>query len=244
MKKVLIPFFLFLVAIIVIDKLLLPYYIGKGRTATVPDVRNLAYDDAVGVLRRSKLNAMKNYSMRYLPDVPSDKVIDQVPAPSSIVKPGRYVLLLVNRTDKPGYPVPDLTGRTEAEARQELERLGMIISAVQSQAVSESERDGRVLSQSVPPNVILKSGSPVSFIVGKLEQESRAMIRIVVPDVLGMSLDQARAMIIRNGLAVGRIRYERSSLLVPDTVVNQNPSPNAMVPSSQPVELTVATGQD
>jgi beta-lactam-binding protein with PASTA domain len=242
MKKVLIPLILFIVALVAADKFLLPFLTESGVETTVPDVRNMNYDEAARVLRGANLKAMKSYNARYLPEVPPDKVIDQAPEPSSVVKPGRIVYLMMNRVDKPSYKMPDLSGRTEAEARQELERIGMVISGVQSQAVSQQEQDGRVLSQSVPPNVTLRSGSMVSFIVGRFEQEPVALMRVVVPDVLGMSLDQARGVIIRSGLVPGKISYEPSSLLVPDTVISQKPTANAMVQSGQRIDLSVASG--
>jgi beta-lactam-binding protein with PASTA domain len=244
MKKYLIPFVLFIVALVAADRFLLPYLTESGAQITVPDVRKMTYDMAVRELRRSGLKAMKSYNARYLPNVPPDEVLDQSPEAGSVVKPGRSVYLVFNRQDKPSYPMPDLVGRTEAEARQELDRLGMVVTQVQSQAVSASDQDGRVLSQSVPRDVTLKSGSAVSFIVGKLEQEPAGMRRVIVPDVLGMSLDQARSVMARNGLVVGKISYERSEMLVPDTVITQKPSANAMVQYGQPVSLTVASGSN
>ena len=240
MKKVLIfLLFLLIIAIVAVDSFLLPYYTESGSQTTVPNVTNMTYDAAKRELRRVGLNAMKSYNVRYLPDVPPDRVIDQVPEPGSIVKPGRSIILVLNRLDKPSYPVPDLVGRTEAEARTELERLGMVVAEVQTQVVSDADKDGRVLSQSIPPDVVLKSGSQVSFIVGKLEQEPTGMRLVIVPDVLGMSVDQARSVIVKDGLLLGKISYENSDLLVPGTVVSQKPSANAMVQFGRPVDITV-----
>ncbi|HHE07465.1 MAG TPA: PASTA domain-containing protein [Chlorobaculum parvum] len=244
MKKVLIVILLFFATIVVIDQLLLPYYTESGKQIVVPDVRNMTYVQASKTLQKAGLKARKSYNVRYLPNVSPDQVIDQMPAPSSAVKPGRSVYLVLNRKDKPSYPMPDLAGRTEHEARQALERLGMVISNVQTQAISDPDEDGRVLSQSVPPDVVLKSGSEVSFIVGKLEQEPSGTMRVIVPDVLGMSIDQARGVLIRSGLSIGKVRHERSTLLVPDTVISQKPSANAMVRSGQPVDMTVAADED
>lgn len=244
MKKVLIVILLFVAAIVGIDKFLLPYYTKSGEQTTVPDVRNMTYAQASKTLQKAGLKAMKSYNVRYLPNVSPDQVIDQMPAPSSVVKPGRNVYLVLNRKDKPSYPMPDLAGRTEHEARQALKRLGMVISSVQTQAISDPDEDGRVLSQSVPPDVVLKSGSEVSFIVGKLEQEPSSTMRVIVPDVLGMSIDQARTILIRSGLSIGKVRHERSTLLVPDTVISQKPSANAMVQSGRPVDMTVAADKD
>ncbi|RXK87964.1 PASTA domain-containing protein [Chlorobaculum sp. 24CR] len=242
MKNVIVLLILFIAAIVAADKFLLPYLTESGEQLSVPDVRNMSYDMAVTELRKKGLKATKRFNVRYLPDVSPDLVIDQVPEPNSVVKPGRSISLVLNRRDKPSYPVPDLVGRTETEARRELERLGMVVTEVQLQAVSDSDEDGRVLSQSVPPDVVLKSGSEMSFIVGKLEQEPMGARLVVVPDVLGMSVDQARSLIIRNGMRVGKVSYEHSYLLVPGTVVSQKPSANAMVQFSQTVDITVAAG--
>jgi serine/threonine-protein kinase len=240
-KKVWIGVILFLIAFVAVDKFLLPFYTSSGRETTVPNVKNMPYDEAERLLGRSHLKAIKSYNVRYLLEVPADMVIDQVPAASSAVKPGRNVYLVLNRKDKPSYPIPDLTGRPESEARQLLGKLGMTVSGVQIQAVSKPEEDGRVLSQSVPPNVTLITGSSIGLIVGKLEQEPAGLKRVVVPDLLGMSVDQAKQIIIENGLVVGKITFERSKLLVPNTVISQNPSVNSFSQAGQRVDMTVVT---
>jgi serine/threonine-protein kinase len=242
-KNVWISVILFLIAFVIVDKFLLPSYTSSGKETIVPDVKNMPYDEAERLLGKVHLKAIKSYNVRYLPEVPPDIVIDQVPAAASTVKPGRNVYLVLNRRDKPSYLIPDMTGRKEEEARQLLGRLGMTISDVQVRAVSKPEEDGRVLSQSVPPNVTLRTGSSIALIVGKLEQEPAGLKRVVVPDVLGMSVDQARSIIIQNGLVVGKITYEHSTLLVPKTVISQKPSGNSFVQAGQAVEMTVATNE-
>jgi serine/threonine-protein kinase len=242
-KKVWIGVILFLIAFVAVDKFMLPFYTSSGREATVPNVKNMPYDEAERMLRSYNLKAIKSYNVRYLPEVPPDIVIDQVPAAASTVKPGRNVYLVLNRKDKPSYIIPDLTGRSETEARQILGRLGMNVSGVQIRAVSKPEEDGRVLSQSVPPNVTLITGSSIDLIIGKIEQEPAGFKRVVVPDLLGMSLEQARSIIIQNGLVVGKITYERSALLVPNTVISQKPSVNSFAQAGQTVDMTVATNE-
>jgi serine/threonine-protein kinase len=173
--------------------------------------------------------------------VAADVVIDQIPAPGSKVKPGRKVYLVLNRKEKPSYSMPELYGRPEDEARQSLARLGMTVGDVQQRLISNPDEDGKVVSQSVPPNAMVKAGTTVSLIVGKLEEEPAGMKRVVVPEILGMSLDQARNTLAERGLSVGRIIYEYSAILVPNTVISQKPSVNTFVPSGQAIELTVVT---
>ncbi|NTV01223.1 MAG: PASTA domain-containing protein [Chlorobiaceae bacterium] len=243
MNKVWIRVLLVFVGLIVFDRFILPLYTSSGRETTVPDVRNLQYEEAVRVLKRSGLQAQKSYNFRYLPDAAANVVLDQVPAATSTVKPGRNVYLVLNRLDKPVYPMPELGGRSETEARQALSRIGMVVDEVQFRAVSSADEEGRVLSQSVPPNVMVKTGSAVSLIVGKYEVEPEGMKRVVVPEVLGMSLDQARGTIIQQGLTVGKITWEYSSLLVPNTVIGQKPVVSSFVAAGQSIDLTVVTNE-
>jgi serine/threonine-protein kinase len=243
MKKVWLWVLFVLIAFIVIDRLILPHYTSSGREITVPDVRNISYDEASRTLRHAGLEARKSYNFRYLPDIASDVVIDQIPSAKSTVKPGRNVYLVLNRQDKPSYAMPELVGRPEGEARQALGRIGMIVDDLQLRAVSNQDEDGKVLSQSVPPNVMIRMGTAVSLIVGKLEIEPEGMKRVVVPAVLGMSLDQARGAIIQRGLTAGNITWEFSAILVPNTVISQKPSANSFAPAGQAIEMTVVTDE-
>lgn len=241
MKSVWFRILLVLLAFVLVDKAVLPLYTSTGKGIRVPDVRNLPFDDAARKLKSSGLEARKSFNVRYLSDIGPDIVIDQVPSAGSTVKPGRNVYLVLNRQEKPSYAMPDLAGRPENDARQALARIGMIVDDVQFQAVSRSEEDGTVLSQSVPPNVKVKIGTPISLIVGRLAEEPEGMKRVVVPEVLGMSADQARSTLLQRGLAVGKITYEYSAILVPNTVISQKPAVNTFAQSGQQVEMTVVT---
>jgi serine/threonine-protein kinase len=243
MKKVWFRVFLVLIAFAVFDRFILPFYTSSGRETSVPDVRNMPYEEAARALKRSGLEAKKSYNFRYLPDIGSDIVIDQVPSPKSMVKPGRNVYLVLNRQEKPSYAMPELGGRSESEARQLLGRIGLIVGDVQFRAVSNSDEDGRVLNQSVPPNVMVRTGTAVALIVGKLEVEPEGMKRVVVPEVLGMSLDQAKGTLIQRGLTVGKINWEYSAILVPNTVISQKPAVNSFATAGQAIEMTVVTNE-
>lgn len=239
MKKIWLRLLLLFLALLFVDKIVLPFYTAQGRQTTVPDVKNLPYDEAVRVLKKAGLEARKSYNVKYLGNVAANVVIDQVPSSASNVKPGRNVYLVLNKLEKPSFVMPDLRSRLVAEARQALERIGLVVEDVQTRMVTNPAEDGKVLSQSVPPGVMVKTGTALSMVVGRLEQEPEGMKRIVVPDVLGMSLDQARLVIAETGLSVGKITYEYSAILVPNTVISQKPTVNTFVPAEQAIELTV-----
>ncbi len=230
--------------LVVFDRILMPLYIAQGQQKIVPEVSGMAYEDAERALRNAGLDARKSYHVKYLSRIDSNIVISQTPIAGSLVKPGRTVYLVVNRQEKPSFQMPDLYGRPEFDVRQTLARLDLSIDNVQISTVTTPEEDGRVISQSIPAQTMVKSGASVSIIVGKLEIEAEGLRKIAVPDVLGMSLSEARETMSGNGLSTGRITYEYSAILVPNTVISQKPGANAFVSPGMPVDFTVVTAAE
>ncbi|MBN1279550.1 MAG: PASTA domain-containing protein [Chlorobiaceae bacterium] len=239
MKRVGLLFLAALALLVLFDRILMPLYISQGKMKTVPAVTGMAYDNAERELRKAGFDVKKTYHVKYLNRVDPDIVLSQTPESGSLVKPGRTVDLVVNRVEKPTFQMPDLYGRPEFDARQTLERLDIRLENVQETIVTEPEDDGRIISQSVPPRTLVKSGASVSVIIGKLEEQPIGLRKIAVPDVLGMSVSDARQIMSGNGLATGSITYEYSAILVPNTVISQKPGANAFVSPGTPVDLTV-----
>jgi len=225
------------------DKLLMPLYISQGSVKVVPDVTNMDYESASQKLRMSGFEAIKSYHVKYLSNVDSNLVISQMPESGMEVKPGRNIYLVVNRREKPSFPMPDFVGRPEVEALQAAARTDIVLVGVQVSTVTNSEENGKVLSQSIPPQTMVKPGTAASLIIGKYEPSALGMKKIALPDVLGMSLAQAQQVITDAGLTMGKVATEYSSLLVPNTVISQKPAVGSYMSPEEPVELTVVTAE-
>ena len=226
-----------------VDKVLMPLYISQGSVKVVPDVLNMQYEDASKRLRQAGLTAIKSYHVKYLSGVDSNIVLSQMPEAGVEVKPGRNVYLVVNKLEKPSFPMPDLLGRPELDAQETAARMDLKLQNVQISSVTKAEENGRVLSQSIPAQTMVKAGSAVSIIVGRFEVSAEGMKKLTVPDVLGMSLDQATQAVADAGLKLGKVTTEYSASLVPNTVISQKPAVNAYVSPDQLVELTVVTSE-
>ncbi|NTW69118.1 MAG: PASTA domain-containing protein [Chlorobiaceae bacterium] len=242
-KKVGVIILLFFGVIGLFDKLIMPFYVSQGSVRIVPDVTDMPYEDAVRKLRHSGFEAKKSYYVKYLSGIDSNVVISQMPEAGLEVKPGRNVYLVLNRRDKPTFPMPDFLGRPEFDARQAAARMELVLEGVQLTPVTNPEDDGKVLSQSVPPQTVVTSGSPVSIIIGRYQESSEGLRKVAVPDVLGMSLAQANQVISQAGLGEGKIITEYSAILVPNTVISQKPAVGSYVSPGQQVELTVVTAE-
>ena len=243
MKKAGLILLILFAFLVILDKLIMPFYISQGRVKGVPDVTQMAYDDAAEALRRAGFQAVKSYNVKYLSGVDSNIVLSQMPLPGEDIKPGRNVYLVLNRRDKPTFPMPDLLGRTESDARQTAARMDIVLQSVQLSSVTTPDEDGKVLSQSIPAQTMVKSGVSASLIIGRYEASAQGMHKVTVPDVLGISLAQARQVIQDAGLTVGPVTTESSTSLIPNTVISQKPAVGAFVSPDQPVELTVVTAE-
>ncbi|WP_238974561.1 PASTA domain-containing protein [Pelodictyon luteolum] len=221
----------------------MPWYVSLGSAVTVPDVTGLQYDDAASKLRWEGFDPRQRYHVKYISGVDSTIVLSQSPAAGQRVKKGRDIYLVLNRREKPSYPMADLVGRIQSDALQTMARMDIAIDDVQISPVRSRDEDGRVLSQSVPAGVSVKAGSSVSLIVGRFEESDEGMEKLIVPDVLGMSLSQADKVITEAGLKRGRVTKEYSAILVPNTVISQRPAVSAYVSPGQAVDLTVVTAE-
>ncbi|WP_076790407.1 PASTA domain-containing protein [Chlorobium sp. KB01] len=242
-KKVGVVILLVLGVIGIFDKLIMPFYVSQGSVRVVPDVTEMPYEDAVRKLRHAGFEAKKSYYVKYLSGIDSNVVISQMPEAGLEVKPGRNVYLVLNRRDKPTFPMPDFQGRPEFDARQAAARMELTLEGVQMSPVTNPEDDGKVLSQSVPPQTVVSSGTALSLIIGRYQESSEGLRKVVVPDVLGMSLSQASQVITEAGLNSGKIITEYSAILVPNTVISQKPAVGSYVAPGQQVELTVVTAE-
>ncbi len=126
--------------------------------------------------------------------------------------------------------VPDLAGLTEGVARTRLARVGLEISTVERRF--DPLPAGTVLSQDPPPDTVVTRGGGVALVVSAGTEE------FPMPDVVGMSVNVARAQLEQRGLVV-RIEPVPSDLPV-DTVLETLPAPGATVRTSDIVRVRIA----
>mgnify|MGYP003308364167 CR=1 FL=1 len=78
--------------------------------------------------------------------------------------------------------VPQLTGRTEAEAKADLEALGLVADISYEENTSKS--DGIVTAQSIGKGKTIKEGSTVEIIVNKLPVKATVTINVNLKSIL------------------------------------------------------------
>jgi serine/threonine-protein kinase len=129
--------------------------------------------------------------------------------------------------------VPDLIGKSQADAQLELTRDGLTPKPSQAAAnVCTTDKFNKVVSQNPAANASLKKGGEVAFEFC-LPPDKKA-----VPPILGMTKDQADAALKERGLTA---RFDQVSSGQPvDTVVDSNPKPGADVPVNSVVVVQIS----
>jgi hypothetical protein len=152
-----------------------------------------------------------------------DIVESQDPPPDREVPVGSSVDVTVGRDDPQPVVVPDLIGLTVAEVPGVLAGLGLVLG-------SQSGAGDVVSSQEPEPGTLVSPGSAVTIIV---ETEGSADGLVEVPDVIGMTVDEAREVLTAAGLEEGH------SLAGSGIVQRQEPAAGTLVPVATAVSLSV-----
>jgi len=180
--------------------------------ATVPSLERLTLRSAQGRLERAGFN--DRVRRETSATVPGGRVIESSPPEGSRLQKGRAVVLVVSSGPE-SVEVPDVVGRTQAEAEAGLRAAGL--EATVTEQEDEEAAPGTVMSQAPGAGRSVEQGSSVRLTVA-----SRPAL-VDVPDVVGQSRAAATATLREAGF-VPRVRRERVESLDEDgDVVEQNP---------------------
>ena len=220
------------VAFILLNSFILPWYVNHGETLHVPQVVGLPLESAKQTLIDRGLLPIESET-RPDPTAPAGTVVGQNPDADAVVKDGRHIYLTVSGGEIE-VMVPALRGRSVREAKFTLERSGLRMGDVEY-ATSDAYPAGTIVDQSVQPGMKVSKGAVVKIVVS----QGKALQQITVPDFTGKTLKEVERIIAQQGLKLGNITYQASFDLIPNTVVDQFPRAGDSVPQGQAIDLFV-----
>jgi len=220
-------------AMILMDQVVMPLYVKHGQQVSLPDVREMQYEKAEQMLRDHDFIPVKG-EMKYNADYEPGQIIDQQPRAGSRVKTGRRVYLTLAMPEK-FIEMPALVGKTIRGARIELSRAGLKMDSLQY-GYSSKFPEGVVIWQSVKQNGMIRRGSTVQLRVSRGKNPNI----FTVPDLSGLSLDEAKARIKEAGLEVGNIQFIQDKDLIPYTTLQQSVSAGSTLTEPQKINLVVS----
>ena len=126
-------------------------------------------------------------------------VIDQDPAPGATVKKGRTVYLTVNAMKNQQVSMPNLIDLSLRQATSLLETYGLEVGNVRYAEGLPPVMQQLFKGRAIKPGEFIDKGSSIDLVVGG--GNNRGLID--VPDLFGMTLQEARALLTEKKLALG-----------------------------------------
>ncbi|MGV9671543.1 Stk1 family PASTA domain-containing Ser/Thr kinase [Gordonia sp. NPDC003504] len=163
-------------------------FISSGRQRQrVPDVRNKSEAEAVAMLKDDGFTNVRVDKVDSR-TIAEGRVVDTNPAIGTDA-PIRDPLVVRVSTGPKEVTVPSLVGQFESAARSELEQLGLEVAVVEG----DSELpQGQVINASPTSGTTVEQGSTVQLTISRGNM-------IVVPNLSGQTVDQARSTLQRAG---------------------------------------------
>jgi serine/threonine-protein kinase len=222
--------FILLAFLAVMNYYVLPDYVSVPEV-NVPKIIGLPRTEAISLLKAKKLTPVKQ-GIKYDLNVPKDYILFQKPDPNAKVKQGRHVYYWVCGGE-PLVQVPKVIGKTIRDAKVTLRRLGFTIGDIKE---SRSEfPNNTVISQSIDGDENAPKGAEIDLEVSIGPR--RGMVR--VPSLIAKTVKEAKRILRRNNLSIGKIIYQRSQNLLPNTVIDQMPSEDALINVGEKVDIVV-----
>ncbi len=213
---------------------------------TVPPVTNQSLGEAQRELQRLGLvvNARRRQETN---DVEENTVLRQEPEAYKKLKPGCTVELTVSIRIRL-IPVPRYIGLSRREALGQLPRFsfgGLIRGRITE--VDSRMPPGTVVDQNPKPGEMVQPGTSVDLVISRSQQPGddvgpqQPQNYAVVPNLYGMTKDQAQAALANVHLTLGQVSGKVAEANQPlNRVVNQYPKASQKVPLGTAVNVTIS----
>ena len=153
-----------------------------------------------------------------------------------MVEIGTNVVLTVAQGSN-GVNVPNVTGKSRAEAVSMLDQAGFVVSVMES--YDSAVESGYVISQSPEADTTAPAGSSIMIRVSQGAENNK----VRVPDVIGQSEEDAVVILTESGLTVGTIsQVNHEDAALKDRVCYQSYSVGSYVDKDTVIDLRVSIG--
>ena len=211
----------------------MPVYTRQNQNKVMMDVINRNLNDAIKLLKS------ENYRYEVSDTLYTNKfslgtIIDQYPKPNTRVKSGRTVRLKIAHPEK-SVAIPNLIGQSRRSAELELNQMGLLIDTVYTEYNPEYP-NGTIAWQYPKAGDRRKKGMGIQITVSKGMPPNFFQ----VPNLIGLSINQAKDLIFKSRLKVGKISYHQDQDLVPYTVLDQSIKDGTVLDVSATINLVVS----
>ena len=218
---------------IVAEYIVMQAYTRQNQNRIMIDIKNRNLEDALKILKS------ENYRYEVSDTLYTNKfqlgtIVDQYPKPNTRVKSGRTVRLKIAQPEK-SVAIPNLIGQSRRSAELELNQMGLLIDTVYTEYNPEYP-NGTIAWQYPKAGDRRKKGMGIQITVSKGMPPNFFQ----VPNLIGLSINQAKDLIFKSRLKVGKISYHQDQDLVPYTVLDQSIKNGTVLDVTATINLVVS----
>jgi len=203
---------------------------------SVPNVVGLSQADAKSQIEAAGLEWELNPEKVASDTVEKDSVASTDPAGGAQAEKGSTVRVTIS-SGPDSVTLPDnLVGMSPDEARQAVEALGLKWEVNSSKVASDTVAEGKVAQTNPSPGSKVKAGQTITAYL------SSGSDQVEVPDLVGMSQDQARSALKAVGLELGNVTTVDSDK-DKDRIVSQDPETGSKVKKGTTIAVSISTGK-
>ncbi len=206
-----------------------------GEEVEVPMLIGKNVDDAKEILDELGIK----YEIVYTEsdEVEANEVISQSIDAGQRIKTGRTIELTVS-SGVDSVDVPSVVGKTEKAAKEMLTSADFKVEV--EEEASDDVEEGEVISQDPQGGSKAPKGSTVTIVVSSGPEDKE----VTVPDVLGLTLSDAKTQITSKKLEVGTVTEKYSSSVEEGEVMYQSIKAGTTVEEGTVINLTVSKGPE
>ena len=214
---------------------LVKYITVEESPVVVPNILGMEEKNVDRLLRDLGLQPSRTGS-EYDDVVPAFHVLSQDVSADSVVGLGSTIGYVISKGQDPNTVMPDLIGKTLAEAEQLIIAAGLTLEDVFYERHPTAPK-GLVFDANADANEVI----PRDFGV-KLRISEGTGDEVIVPDVIGLQLDTAEDTLIAASLTRGDVEYVHHPVVANGAVLEQLPFAGVEVQPGEAIDLIVSLG--
>lgn len=229
-----IPFVILLVIYFIMNSIVMPIITRHGDEFPLPDFTSQRIIEAEAGVEDLNLN-FEISSEEYSPGVEKGVILAQFPIAGTKVKEDRVIRFVVSLGQK-NVPIPQLAGLSVRQAMLDLETAGLELGEI-AWAFSDTLPEKVVVFSYPNVGTEIPLGTPVNLMVNR----GRASNFTFMPKIIGLTLDEAQAILEDKSLKVGIITKRTDENYLPETVLEQSEAEGTELNVFTEIDLVIST---
>lgn len=230
---IIIPLVVLWILFLAVDLMIMPIFTRHGEEFPLPKVVGKSESEAQEILRQCDLS-LQVAGREFSANRPDGVILTQLPEAGMPVKAGHSIKVVVSAGVRVSE-VPDVVGLPSQQAILTLQKSGFVVG--ESYPTRADTLPPDVVVETIPTRgTLLPLNSKVSLVVSRTGEGGS----IPMPHLIGMPLERARAILDSLNLGISEITRVKDTLYLPQTVLDQIPTPNAPLMKGDLVRLTVS----